>query len=695
MHLRRIELRDFKVYEHIVLDFPAPQAAKNVILIGGLNGFGKTSLFEAIALGLYGPDALPIVNRARPGSDEDDRRVSYRNFMKGVLHRPAFAAGRRSASVTLTFEDERRQTTKLLRIWHFNDNGELRPNPDELRITTGLSNRPVEPPKDEPRPEIWYRDWIYRTFLPINQAAFFLFDGEAASVYAEREMATQIKDSIEGLLGLSWLRRLANDLKEYADHRRTEIPRGSNDDIIRLRGEVASLEKVIKDWRMRLDNLNRELADAERARDTLVRELSGYGPGTQAELQELIERRKECEDGYRKAQDDLDALAEKDLCFALVGADLRRAVIDRLRREERREKWLAAREESRSRIEDVRRQIECGLDAVRPPLDALQREGVKEAIEAGLDRFWNPPPPDVPDQVWHGHASGNMKLHVRRKLEAASSVTVETIKQFLAKMHDASSRIRELERQIDSIKLSGPKVEEKRNKLRELISKIDSINHEKGQLESQLQSKDAELGQKTAELHRLTGRIDASQPHLRRAARADKIRVMLENVIEEGWRLQANAIAREMTRYIREMAHKSDHFNAVVIDDGGDLRLLNQYGHDVRELDLSAGEKQIFTQALFAAVAKVSGRTFPLILDTPLGRLDEDHRLNVLRSLAGRDGQVVLISTNTEVVGSYLEAIRQKVSRAYLLDSQPAGEFRVTRVRRGYFPSEGSFDELE
>ena len=52
MYLRRIELRDFKAYQHAVFDFPRPTSEKNVILIGGLNGYGKTTLFEALVLGL-------------------------------------------------------------------------------------------------------------------------------------------------------------------------------------------------------------------------------------------------------------------------------------------------------------------------------------------------------------------------------------------------------------------------------------------------------------------------------------------------------------------------------------------------------------------------------------------------------------------------------------------------------------------
>ena len=87
------------------------------------------------------------------------------------------------------------------------------------------------------------------------------------------------------------------------------------------------------------------------------------------------------------------------------------------------------------------------------------------------------------------------------------------------------------------------------------------------------------------------------------------------------------------------------------------MQLLNTDGVDVRAYDLSAGEKQIFTQSLISAVSSVSGRMFPMLIDTPLGRLDIEHRKGVLRHLANREHQVILLSTNTEVAGEYLREI--------------------------------------
>ncbi len=74
-----------------------------------------------------------------------------------------------------------------------------------------------------------------------------------------------------------------------------------------------------------------------------------------------------------------------------------------------------------------------------------------------------------------------------------------------------------------------------------------------------------------------------------------------------------------MTEAHRMMAHKKDLVERVSIDEDCNVQLLNKNGEDIRDMDLSAGEKQIFTQALISAVAEVSGRTFPCCSTRPSG----------------------------------------------------------------------------
>ncbi len=106
MYLRAVELRDWRSYKLGRFEFPRPDGKKNVSLILAPNEHGKTSLFEAVTLGLFGREGLPLVPRARTaaGANLEERlNTTYSQFLSAALHRRAIEEGRQSCAVTLGF----------------------------------------------------------------------------------------------------------------------------------------------------------------------------------------------------------------------------------------------------------------------------------------------------------------------------------------------------------------------------------------------------------------------------------------------------------------------------------------------------------------------------------------------------------------------------------------------------------------
>jgi DNA sulfur modification protein DndD len=692
MHLRSISLRDWKAFETARFDFPAPTTDRNVILLGGQNGFGKTSLFEAITLGLFGRDGLRLVQRAAAAADEDRRAQSYREFLQRALNGRALRNGRNTCRITLVFEDEAGEPIEIERAWHFTDLGVLRPGAggEVIQIVKGRGRRPVAPPLTEPDTDSWYRDWLARHFLHPDLAGFFLFDGEAASVYAERDMGVQVRQGIEGLLGLTWLRRLAESLRPYAANRRTQVARGATSEAIEaLERQIKRLDAELKGAQTRLEEIEAALPSAESEREAIMRELMAYGTGSRADNEDWIRRQAEHEQQYRAAQDQLFALSERDLPFALAGTALRQRVVATLERERRLEQWTSGAAATRERANDALGTIAAELSGLAPPLTPEQHSAIEDAIRRALERMWHPPPTDAADSIRHGYLLGRLRDDVRSVLAGAETVTAGTVTRLQDSLASATSALREIKDRIDASRVSAPQIEEKRKRLDEIANAITKLKVEQNEQKNLLTSRSGEVQQRRAELGRLTAQLNQSERPARLAKRAEEVAEMLEELVGEALPLQSDAIAAAMTSAIHAMAHKRDLFRRVEIDSDGEVRLSGPDGRNLRDLDLSAGEKQVFTQALFAAVAEVCGRIFPLVVDTPLGRLDEDHRLNVLRHLAERSGQVILISTNTEVVGPYLDAVRPRLAKSYRLENRTEGDVGITWPVEGYFPGQG------
>jgi DNA sulfur modification protein DndD len=120
-----------------------------------------------------------------------------------------------------------------------------------------------------------------------------------------------------------------------------------------------------------------------------------------------------------------------------------------------------------------------------------------------------------------------------------------------------------------------------------------------------------------------------------------------------------------------------------------ELQLFGREGRKIDPSDLSAGERQLTALSLLWGLARASERPLPLIIDTPLGRLDSTHRQLLLeRYLPKASHQVIVLSTDTEVDAEALDELGESVGRTYRLVH--SNERQSTTVEPGYF-----FDGLE
>lgn len=688
MHLRRIKVHDWKCYGGVAeLHFPTPEPGRNIVLVGAENGFGKTSLFEAIVLGMFGRDGLPLLGRARFGiSGGNPLDETYTSFMAGVLHKPAQAAGRTRCSVELEFEDGGGQPLVVQRTWHFSPSGTLKRYDEEVTAYEGRERRPIGPPPGggiAPERLDWFRDWVAKTFVPYYLGWFFLFDGEMVQTFARHDMRAQVRNGIEGLLGLPVLRDLASDLRAYASAR-GQGAGPQADTVARVEAERDGLENRATALAEESDGLAAQVAALEERRDALVRELHGHGSGTQASLQELFQRREQRRADLRTALDRLDEAVESDLALALCGPVLRSGARERLRREARREQWEAGRAHGDARLEVYVEAVERSLALVEPPLAVPQVAAVLARIREAWDRLWNPPDPDTAESYRHPYLVGAERGEAVARL-ARVAAGGEGLLRRLAEIAAHEADIARLDEEVHRIEGVGPELDAKKEELREANARLGPLQQRLGAARNERTAVEAQASAKRAEVAKLRQAASSAAPGLRRAAAAERVAAALDEIVSLAVPTQVGAVAEAMSEAYRSLSHKG-LVDRVSISAEGEPRLLTRAGQDITDLDGSAGERQLFSLALIAAVLRVSGRRFPMVVDTPLARLDGEHRGALLRRFAEQPGQVILLSTNTEVVGDALAAIRRHVGKAYRLRHAHDGRgLGSTRVEEGYF----------
>ena len=169
---------------------------------------------------------------------------------------------------------------------------------------------------------------------------------------------------------------------------------------------------------------------------------------------------------------------------------------------------------------------------------------------------------------------------------------------------------------------------------------------------------------------------------LRLAGRAQQALLKYEAVLQQA---KITELEQKIVECFGRLSRKGNYIRKVAIDPQTfETTLFNLKGDALPKEQLSAGEKQIYAIAVLWALRLVSRLTLPIIVDTPLGRLDSEHRQHLVqRYFPQASHQVILLSTDTEVDHALFDDLEPAIARTYQLLYQPIEA--SARIVDGYF----------
>ena len=684
MHLRAVQLINWRSYRSARFEFPRPHGSRNVVLVIAPNEYGKTSFFEALTLGLFGREGLGLIPRARAeaGSDGQERiNVSYSRFLQRTLHHRAADTGPPECVVKLEWEDEAGDPIEIKRTWYFSaPNGRHKSGDDQLQIYEGQRRTPVSPPLNVEDKDGWYREWIAQRFLQPTLAEFFLFDGEQIQRYASRDMGKQVRRGIEGLLGLPILRSLKVSLERYAQNRRASAAAPSDATVNDVKAAIGELEARIEAKEAERNEADARLPGLDADIDELTLRLGGRGEGTVALVKSLFEDESRHRNEAERAINDLTALISSDIAFAIAGNSLRNATLDRLQSEAKREAWETGRNAGNRNLDRFTADLSARIDRLDPPLQENRRDAVVVAAKEAWAALWHPPPDGCADGYLHPALTGATRDGVIDRLEAIGRHSASEVSGYVERFNLAVATAEAKKRERIELEQIAPEADEQAGRLRELTEQSGRYKEQRDAAQREMDAATAALGDRRAELARYVSRLGTQAPALTYAARADAYIKLIEGLLDDAVPYEVREVADEMTKAWKAMAHMSDRVERIDITPECEVRMLTADGSDLHRIDKSAGASQVFTQALITAITKVSGRTFPFVVDTPLARLSRVQRIGVLKTFTDRPGQVILLSTDQEVVDDKLDAIRDRIMASYELNVAHDEGVAVTTV---------------
>ena len=144
-------------------------------------------------------------------------------------------------------------------------------------------------------------------------------------------------------------------------------------------------------------------------------------------------------------------------------------------------------------------------------------------------------------------------------------------------------------------------------------------------------------------------------------------------------------LAATATKCFQRLVEKNSLVSTIDIDSVTlNVTMIDTDGNELLKSQLSAGEQQMFAISIVWALALTSGYKAPVIIDTPMARLDSAHRANfVSKYLPEASSQVLVLSTDEEIQGHYLDLIRDNVIESYTLLYRE--DEQCTSIVQGYF----------
>lgn len=644
MIIRRLRLYNFGVYagdnEFLFTN------NKPIVLISGMNGRGKTTFLEAVLLALYGSNSVAYT---------ESKKRSYAQYLKSFVNKNAED---KTCIVELEFEINNglKENYIVKRAWNSIDK---KTNESIFVYKDGVAN------------EFLTQNWpmFVENILPSALSSFFFFDGEKIAEMAVDSSNNQLKNAIRSMLGITVLDVLENDiLRNIKKINKKDINDKSSEVVQELRDEKNQAVKELEEIDVEIEKLAHVLVEDNDKLESLHQLYNAKGGDAVEKKQETMKRRAALKSELLSEENLLREIASNELPLVLV-SDL---------------------------LSNIK------LQAIDEHNDAVMREAVLQ-LDDILDEFANEYQGDT-------KASFDFIKYVKKRQQNAQDAPVYSLSD--QALFQANNLVEGL---LDSSKIEAKRILVEKKKKQKQIGELDSylsldIN-EKGLQEVYKSIKKAEgklirdqvkmsaLEQKrsaanskvmttTSEFNKYVEAYLATAESRDSAERTIKYSNMALSILDryqvELQKRKTDILAETITSCYKKLANKKNLINKIVMEaDSLAIKYLSEEGKEVTQDSLSAGEQQLMVISILWALAICSKKKLPVIIDTPLSRLDSLHRTALINTYFPNAGeQTIILSTDSEIDSTYYGLMKENVGDEFTLKYDE--KTKSTSIERGY-----------
>ena len=651
MLLTKVIINDFGVYRgRNEFDFQT-KPDKPIILCGGTNGAGKTTLFESIMLCFYGQNSF-------------EQKTSQKQYHDKILRKIHRYLGTKKAadeaSVTIEFQfahEEKIVEYQVMRMWQNND--------EKIDETFTIKKKKPSDEKFVKLDSIEESGWqvFIEQLIPKGIVKLFFFDGEQIQKIAdEGEIDNHIKSSFDALLGLDLVKQLINDIGLTLLRNSKGETKKILDEINRLTKEKEESEKKRDDFQNKQINLQTKIDFLQKQVDVQEVNFKKIGGQFARNREELTIEKTRLESKLEDVEKEIRELCSDTLPFSLIP----------------------------KQMEEVKNEINADQQKLQ---DSFEKSILEKNFQDLLDNIKSESfLPNITNDV-RQNVTKQIDELLKNKIESISNSTKTTYNLSADDMNQTIQLIDEIndssEQKIEALVNTFNVVS---NSLEQIKVGLDSAPREDefGPIFSELTQTTRELGELQNELEHL--RMLESQEKSLVILVNSKIRANLKNKHEDKKRMAGLEIGSNVQDVLEDYAkslrskklellesyildklqvllHKQNFIEKISIDrETFQVKLYKGNDDEITKDMLSKGELQMYATAVVWGLALTSGRPLPFMIDTPLARLDEEHRNSVVEQFyPSASHQTIILSTDSEVNFEYYKKLEPYISNSFVI----------------------------
>lgn len=692
MKISKIVLDNFRQYYGSISIDLETDGNKNIVIVGGKNGYGKTNFLLSIVWCFYGERIMQIDDTFKREIQKDS---NYQKFLKQSLN-----------------WDSQNENNDIFSVEVFIKEVDL---PENIKATNSTLYIKREYDIEKMEENLYIRDlngndllidneekinFVNDFLIPLEAAKFVFFDAEKIASWAElstKDEGNVLNDALGKLLGLDVYENLKEDLQVFSDNLKKE---GSSTNI---KEQIINTEKAIELNKDKIDEIDLKSAlNESEIKNTkeIVKRYQVYLNNNSKKETTSLNR----EDIYneiiflKKRKEDAETLfneLSELVPLAMLGGKIEE-VIEQLNNQEN----IISENETNDNLNLKKEKfIEKLFNHPPEPLDGSMSFKNKIFYSEKAHELFNELfeiTTQKKDLAYELDMNNADKELIFKTSEILRQQSKELFESTVSEFNSIQLQIIEKEKQLKIIDsdLQDENVLEMITKKDDAERLLEKIIGENGALENQKEKLFNDNNRLNQHYNILLQKSSGNQLIKNKIAATKKYIDSLQVFIDNQKKNKKDSLATNLLLELKKLMHKLQTDNSRFIEetkidilpDGKGLKvsILDADGNEVPKDSFSTGEKQIYISCLIKAILKESIQNFPIFIDTPLGRLDHEHIENILKEYYPElSSQVILLATNNEITPKRYNSIISKVAKSYLI----MNENKKSYFKPGYFQS--------